>query len=143
EENRARYYDQLLAVTCDGDWNGWIEYFLQAVVHQSRENIERARAVLHLYEVHKERIVSLTRSQFAIQTLDFIFREPIFTSTDFIARSQIPRPSAVRILNHLKDKVLFVMEEGRGNRPALYAFFELLRTADPHPQDDERSKRVR
>ena len=43
ERNRDVYYDRLLAVSRDGDWNGWIAFFLEALARQSEENSQKAK----------------------------------------------------------------------------------------------------
>jgi Fic family protein len=56
ERNRDVYYERLLAISRDGDWNGWISFFLEALVLQSEENSKKARAILELYNGMKTRV---------------------------------------------------------------------------------------
>ncbi|WP_161781584.1 hypothetical protein [Desulfohalovibrio reitneri] len=49
----------------------------------------------------------------------------------FIKESDIPRPTASRILSLLRDeKILVTVRESSGRRPALYCFPELLSIAE-------------
>jgi Fic family protein len=48
EEHRDIYYACLRGISRDDDWNGWIEFFLDAVVEQARANTARVRAMLAL-----------------------------------------------------------------------------------------------
>lgn len=41
EKHRSRYYARLRAISQNGDWNGWIAFFLQAVIDQAHQNGER------------------------------------------------------------------------------------------------------
>jgi Fic family protein len=41
ERNRSTYYEHLNAISRDGDWNGWISFFLQAMIEQSSENSKK------------------------------------------------------------------------------------------------------
>ena len=76
-------------------------------------------------------MADLTHSQHSIRVVDFIFQLPIFASTLFTNHSEIPKPTANRILTLLKDeKILLPIEEGRGRRPGIYAFRELLNIAE-------------
>ena len=43
EANRDEYYQRLGAISAEGDWDGWIAFFLQAITAQARENSERVR----------------------------------------------------------------------------------------------------
>ncbi|RNC83756.1 MAG: Fic family protein [Balneola sp.] len=127
ESNRDEYYDRLKAISDNNDWENWIIFFLKAIEHQSIENTEKAKKVLSLYDEMKTKIVDITRSQFALQALDTLFNMPIFSSTDFQKNSSIPKPSAIRILNSLKEaNVISLFIEGKGNRPSIYVFFSLL-----------------
>lgn len=127
EKNREAYYQSLQNISQKNDWENWIIYFLNAVIEQSQKNIEKAKAIHKLYDSKKIKIVDLTHSQFAIKTLDFIFSFPIFSSTQFVKESKIPRASASRILNILeRGNVIRVVERGAGKRPTIYSFSKLL-----------------
>lgn len=128
ESHREEYYKRLNNISSNNDWNGWLEYFLEAVVEQSKENTKKAKEIHKLYNIKKEKIVDLTHSQFAIKTLDFIFSNPVFTSSHFKKLSHIPARSAERILGRLeKGEVLKVIERGGGKKATTYAFVKLLK----------------
>jgi Fic family protein len=131
EKNRDEYYERLLGVSRDGDWTAWCAFFLRAVQIQAEENLRKTTAILGLYNEMKPKFVELTRSQYAIHALDWIFERPIFKSTDFVKASHIPKPTAFRILGILKEEgVLKAIEEGRGRRAAVLAYRDLLNIAE-------------
>jgi Fic family protein len=131
EANRDEYYDRLLAVSRNGAWTDWIEFFVRAIQAQAAANIDRASAILSLHQEMRNHFVELTRSQFAVQALDWIFERPIFRSSDFVHTSGIPDPSARRILAELRDNgVLKTVTESSGRRSATYAFAKLLNAAE-------------
>ena len=127
EQNRDEYYERLLAISHDGDWNGWITFFLRAVVEQAEENGQKAQHILRLYEDMKQKVPEITHSKYAILAIDAIFSRPIFQSVDFIRYSKIPKESAKRILKGLKNAgVLEVLRDRIGRRPAVYVFPQLI-----------------
>ncbi len=127
EQNRDEYYKRLLAISRNEDWNGWISFFLRAVVEQAEENSQKAQHILRLYEDMKQKVPEITRSKYAIQAIDAIFSSPIFQSVNFIRYSKIPKESARRILKQLKNAgVLKVLQERIGRRPAVYIFPQLI-----------------
>lgn len=131
ESNRQEYYDRLLAVSRDNDWTGWCEFFLTAMTQQATENDRKARRILELYETKKTWMVSTTHSQYAIAALDFVFNQPVFSSSDFIEGARIPQASARRILKLLADNdLLSFVRKPRGRRPAIFGFPELLNLAE-------------
>ncbi|OPY42949.1 MAG: Fic/DOC family protein [Methanoregulaceae archaeon PtaU1.Bin066] len=131
EANRDIYYDRLNGLSREDDWNGWITFFLGAVVAQSEENCQKARAILDLYNDMKQRIPEIIRSQYTIQAIDAIFSRPIFSATDFSANSGIPKRSALRILAGLiQHQVIVVLEEAKGSQAGSFQFPDLVRIVD-------------
>ncbi len=131
ESHRDEYYDRLLAISRDGDWTGWCEFFLRGVIAQAETNQTKAAAILELYRSRKDWIAEVTHSQYAVRALDWMFERPIFRSSDFIESVDIPRPTATRILRVVRDNgLLREVRPGAGRRAAVYAFSELLNLAE-------------
>lgn len=127
ESHRDEYYNRLLAVSRDDDWSGWCAFFLTALTEQARANQQKIHDLLELYDELKNRIVEATHSQYSGRTLDYIFKRPVFQTTDFVNNSGIPEPTARHILRVLRDQgLLREFREARGRQPALLAFTELL-----------------
>ena len=61
EANREIYYTRLQAVSQQQDWNGWIQFFLTAIVKQAAINIDKVRGILSLYGDMKTRMLKTTR----------------------------------------------------------------------------------
>ncbi len=131
EAHREAYYDGLLAVSRDDNWTGWCRFFLDAVRLQAEDNLAKAQGIIRLYDTLKSRVIELTRSRYAIYALDWIFEHPIFRSTDFVAQPAIPSSAARRILNALHEgNILKTIIDGRGRRPAILMFPELIDIAE-------------
>lgn len=127
EKNREEYYERLLAVSRDGAWTPWCAFFLKALQSQAEDNQAKAQAILNLYQSRKAWIAELTRSQYGIHALDFLFRRPVFEASDFTGQKGIPTPTAQRILKLLREKGMFkILRESSGRRPAILAFRDLL-----------------
>jgi len=127
ERNRDVYYDRMLAVSKEGDWNGWIAFFLEALTRQAEENNQKAKGILELYNRMKMRIPEILHSQYSIQAVDAMFSRPIFKSKDFSRISGIPERTAPRIVQTLKESgLLSVIRKGRGQTSAIYMFSELI-----------------
>lgn len=126
ETHRDEYYRRLARISAAGDYQGWAEFFLTAVERQAAADTERIRSMLALYEVAKQAVVDRTRSQFALQTLDTLFHWPVFSTPQFARYSGIPYASASRLLKSLEGEFLGVVRPGRGRRPTIWSFPELL-----------------
>jgi Fic family protein len=128
EEQDGEYRDRLLAITDNGDWQGWIEFFLRALHHQAERNIERAQTIHQLYDEMKQRFVEATHSQFAVNALDAFFSRPIMNGTDFSKIGGIEnRGTAAGLLRSLhQNNLISVLRQGAGRRPTIYALPALL-----------------
>ncbi|MCC7556891.1 MAG: Fic family protein [Methanoculleus marisnigri] len=127
ERNRPVYYERLLAISGDGDWNGWIGFFLHAIEEQAGANGRKAKAILDLYDEMKRTVPEVTRSQYAITAIDALFKTPVFSSAEFYDQAAIPRRAAERVLQQLREhEIIAVLAEGGGRRAATYVFPRLI-----------------
>jgi hypothetical protein len=103
------------------------------VREQAVINSAKAREILNLYASMKARVLELTHSQFAIPILDRMFEQPIFYSTQVLfPDGEGPRRQTISvILNKLtKAEILSVVVKGRGSRPGILSFTELVRLSE-------------
>ena len=128
ESNRAEYYDGLLNITKNGDWQAWIEFFLTAIISQAGVNLEKVRNILALYEGKKQKFIEATRSQFAVPALDAFFMRPIINTTDFATYTGIEnRVTANGIITQLHNEGLIRrVRKGAGRTPSVFALPELI-----------------
>lgn len=131
EAHRDEYYERLLAVSRDDDWTGWCGFFLEAVRTQAEENLRRTQAILELHGSLKLRLPEMTRSQYAVHALEWLFARPIFRASDFVQMAGIPAPTARRFLGVLKKhKIIKELMESSGRRSAVLVFPALLNIAE-------------
>lgn len=78
--HRAEYYDRLMAVRTDGNWEGWLRFFLRGVTATSLTATRTARAILELRESGRAIVLQLANPSPAGQRLfDYLFEHPIVT----------------------------------------------------------------
>lgn len=131
ESHREEYYQRLKGISSEGGWNDWIAFFLEAIATQATQNGIRVAAIQTLYEEMKRAIHEVTHSQYTVHVLDAIFDRPIFATTDFIARTQIHKPTAMGLIRQLKaGNILKELRPGSGRRAAVLCFPELLNIAE-------------
>ncbi|MCY4148511.1 MAG: Fic family protein [Gammaproteobacteria bacterium] len=127
EADRDAYYDGLLSVSKDGNWVGWIRYFLEALRKQAEYNYKKARSILELYEETKEEVTQNVRSQYTTPALDWIFNNPVSKTSSFINCQGISRASANRVLSAFENLgILAKHVQSRGSVSAVYAFPKLI-----------------
>ena len=59
EATRRDYYDRLQGVTEQGEWNEWLQYFLNGVARQSEDALSRAERINRLLEEWKEAVADV------------------------------------------------------------------------------------
>jgi Fic family protein len=124
ESHQLQYYTKLNAISQHNAWDDWIAFFLQAIIEQAEDNCTKATEILHLYNVMKQQI---PKTKYSIQVLDFLFSRPIFTSSKFVKEVNIPKQTAVKLINDLeKAGIITIYHEGRGRKPSSYRFERLL-----------------
>ena len=75
EEFREEYTQNLLFISRNKDWQQWISFFLDAVTSQAKRNAEKASQILLLYNEMKNKIPSISNSQYGIKVLDLSFKQ--------------------------------------------------------------------
>lgn len=128
EETKEEYIARMRAVSVEGDWTGWVEFFLTALAEQAKRNLKTALEISGLYEEMKPVFRATLASQWATTAQDFIFTNPIFRNGRFTGRSGIPKPTASRITRALVERGLLTeLQPASGRRAALYAFEPLMK----------------
>lgn len=77
--HRAEYYDRLMAIRNDGNWEGWLKFFLRGVEEVSGQSIETARQIFALRDEHGKVITKEMGSSAggALRLLDYLYEQPI------------------------------------------------------------------
>jgi Fic family protein len=127
EANRDEYIERLAAISRDGDWQGWIEFFLNAVASQAEKNSLQVRQVQALHEQMLGVVQKITHSQYSAAMVEGMFTFPAFNAPFIQEHTGIPKQTLHLILRQLKEAgIILVLQEGKGRRPAIHAFPELI-----------------
>jgi Fic family protein len=79
KQHRAEYYDRLTAIRNDGDWEGWLKFFLRGVHQVGQEAADTARNILRIREEHRQLLnQKLSKDKLAATPYDFVFLEYLF-----------------------------------------------------------------
>ena len=87
KQHRQEYYERLQAVRDEGDWEGWLAFFLRGVAHVSGEAVATARGILTLRERHRSTITQTLERSAASghRVLDLLYTTPIVSVDDVVA----------------------------------------------------------
>ncbi len=131
EADRDTYIDKLEQVSSKGDWLGWIQYFLGALIDQAERNLQLVRQINELYETKKRQISELLRSDKSIYILDMLFDSPVFGANEVHRRLDIQRQRAAQYVRTLKNAgVIIELRPASGRRAALMSFEDLWKITD-------------
>jgi Fic family protein len=79
KRNRDAYYERLQRVRTHGEWEEWVEFFLDGIVEVANSATETTRRLLALVERDRQRIQSLGRAAASASRLhDLVTREVVF-----------------------------------------------------------------
>ena len=102
ERYRQQYYDLLLRVSQEGDWEAWLDFFLRGVSEQARESImrmERLQEVRNQYQA----IVEHSRNPARMSGMvDFLFSRPIVSVKQVSESLAVPKKTAKDYLDKLQ-----------------------------------------
>ena len=102
----------------NGDWEGWLKFFLKAVAQLSKEATDTARKIIDLQKEDRDK---LAHSQNALKVLDKLYSAPGTTLKDIAKTANVSSSTAGRIAAEMEDKGILVEITGQGrNKKYLY-----------------------
>lgn len=110
ESHRQAYYDTLQRVRTDGDWPGWLRFFLTGVEETARSAVRQASRLMDLRESHRQH---LHRRPNALKLLDELFVNPYLTVARAVQILQVSNPTARQAVALLQSEGLIEEITGR------------------------------
>lgn len=78
KRHRSHYYDRLMAIRTDSDWEAWLKFFLRGIAEVSQTATETARKILVLREDGRKMILeAVGNSALAQRLFDYLFEQPM------------------------------------------------------------------
>jgi Fic family protein len=122
KKHRAEYYERLDATRRDGDWEGWIKFYLNGVYEISRQATEAAKSIMDLQTADKQKIFGLGKgASTALSLLDLLYRSPYVTVPHAAAQLGVSQPAARNAVNALVSLGLLKETSGR-KRDRIYLY---------------------
>ncbi len=102
--HRRYYYDLLQRVREDGDWEAWIEFFLDGITETSLQAADAAKQILSLFEEDRAKIESLGRpATSALRVHQLLQQKPIIAIPDAARETGMSAPTVAKSIQHLRD----------------------------------------
>lgn len=123
-QNKARYYELLLSVTTQENWQEWILFMLQAVKNSSEWTIAKIKAIRQLHEHSIEYIKNRAEKIYSRELVDVIFEQPYCRISNLVEKGIAKRQAASTYLKKLVE--LGVLEEIAVGKEKLFLHPKLL-----------------
>jgi len=123
KRNRSHYYDLLQKVRMEGVWEEWLTFFLEGVISTSRQAVETASKLLHLFHEDRTRLQSSAAS--VLRLHECLQQQPILSVAKASERIQSTLPTARTALKKLESYGI-VHEITGGSYGKLYAYTRYL-----------------
>ncbi len=127
--HRSRYYELLDSVRTAGDWESWIDFFLEGVESSATDAVTTALRLSDLFSADAVRVRSSGRgSATALRVHQALCNRPILTLSSVCNNENMAFPTAARAMQTLMD--LGIVRELTGMRSrrvfAYSAYLDLL-----------------
>ncbi len=128
--HKIRYYDLLLGVTRDNDWESWLLFMLDAVKVTAAGTLKTLDQAWQLREDYKEQVRHMLSGGVNEDLLDTIFALPYCRISNMQRRCEVSRPTATKWLETLYNAgILAKRKIGRENIYINTGFMDILNQA--------------
>lgn len=125
ERYRDEYYELLLGVSQDGNWDAWLKYFIRGIAEQSKVAEETGYKILDLQKKYHQQLEKESVSTSVFQLLDMIFLNPFVSLPGISDYLKITWPTAKTSVERLVKLGILKEVSGR-KRNRIYCAWELL-----------------
>jgi len=127
--HRQQYYTLLNHVRLTGDWESWLDFFIEAVIETAGLAVETARNLIRLAETDRQRINLLGRSAGSALRVHQVMLEQPVASPGLIAEKSGLAPATVNSILLRLEHIRMISEISGQQRNRLYsytAYIELM-----------------
>lgn len=125
ERHRSEYYERLMRVSTNGQWDDWLTFFLRGVREQAAEALTNADKILALKDEYDELIKQHHLSTTVSRTLDLLFQNPYITISRATALLKTTFVTAKRSVLHL-EKLGIIKEISGKEKGKIFLATKLL-----------------
>ncbi len=129
KRHQQEYVDRLFAVSADGDWLGWIQFFVDAVAAQAVQTRILAERLIRTHREYTEKLRELGTPARMFTLIDHLFDWPVVTAKSVAELLGVSNPTARKDISALeKIGVLRITENVRWGKawfvPAIIGVIE-------------------
>lgn len=126
KRHRAEYYRLLTEVRERGDWEAWMDFFLEGVATIADEAVVTARDVFAMVSADRQRVVAASdASVIAVRLLEELPTSPVITIRGIVKLLDTTKPTAGKAVKTL-EKVGVLVETSGKRRDRTFAYKKYL-----------------
>ena len=126
KQHRSEYYRLLDSVRLEGDWEAWLDFFLEGVSTTSDQAVETTHRLLALFREDSDRVQALGRSSAnSLRVFNALSARPLATIGSLSAGTGTSYPTAARAVSAL-EKLGIVREITGRKRERVFAYGRYL-----------------
>lgn len=126
KQRRQDYYRLLDEVRTTGDWEAWIDFFLEGVVSTASNAVDTAQRLMALFKEDAARVQNGGRAAAsAMRIYTVLCERPVMTLNELSAHTGLSFPTASKSINALMDLGI-VRELTGGRRNRIFAYDHYL-----------------
>jgi Fic family protein len=126
KSHRDRYYELLNAVRIKGEWEAWVEFFLEGVQEMAENAVGSARRLADMMSRDRARIQRLGRvAGSSLQVHQSLQARPITTLASLAKETRLTMPTVTKAVQALEDEGIVNEITGR-RRGRIYSYREYM-----------------
>jgi Fic family protein len=120
--HQAEYYRRLSLVRSEGDWEGWLDFFLDGVATTAAEAVHLARELFALVTADRGKVLDeSSASVYALRLFERLPASPIVSVNSVIRLLETTKPTAAKAIETLRAAGVLHETTGR-QRGRLFAY---------------------
>ncbi len=139
KQNREAYYDHLQAVRTDGDWEGWLGFYLEAVRTSAEDSITRSKALLEVINRDRTKIEQVPRKAGSMLRVYQIFTRRVAGSVNRVREETGLHFDTIQASLRQFEKMGIVREVTGKQRDRVWVWEEGLRILEGQKNENRSS----
>jgi Fic family protein len=129
EKRKDEYYSLLFNISVEGEWLPWIEFFLRAIIEQSKDAQSRANRLHDLMQQYRDRLMQMRAPASTHKVLEHLFHVPAISSVQATKAIGGQSKTGIAAIQRLMDAGILIEVPTNRQRNKLYLAEEINEVA--------------
>jgi Fic family protein len=124
KRHQAEYYRRLSRVRSDGDWEGWLDFFLDGVATTGGEAVDLVRELFALVTADRAKVLDESTAVYPLRLFELLPASPVVTVSSAMKMLDTTKPTAGKAIQTLESAGVLRETTGRARgREFAYASY--------------------